>query len=272
MRRDHDGRDGLEPMSTAAPNPFGIDGYCASTYGDAFADIYDEWYRELHDNDFVEGICASLPDSPRRVLELGVGTGRLIRQWLACRPHSSDQLIGVDSSDAMLAIARAQSFPLSVELALGDFSQSLPDGPFDIVFVGYNTLFNLPNKEAIRSCFSLVASSLSPTGRFFIDAVIPRGTHAETVIENRTMPNGNLVESHSTHDPVEQRITGKFVHDEHSSSRITRPWSVRYFTPTQLDTCAIEAGMTLVSRYSDGNNTTFTSDSSRHITQYSRPV
>ena len=63
-------------MSTATPNPFGIDGYSASTYGDAFADIYDEWYSDLHDNDFVEGICARLPDSPLRVLELGVGTGR----------------------------------------------------------------------------------------------------------------------------------------------------------------------------------------------------
>ena len=259
-------------MSTATPNPFGIDGYSASTYGDAFADIYDEWYSDLHDNDFVEGICARLPDSPLRVLELGVGTGRLIRQWLAHRPHSSDHFIGVDSSDAMLAIARAQSFPPSVELELADFSQSLPSGPFDIIFVGYNTLFNLPNEEAIRSCFSHVASSLCPTGQFYIDAVIPRGEHAETVVETRTMPNGDIIKSHSTHDPVNQRITGKFVHDAETASSITRPWPVRYLTPTQLDACAIEAGMTLVRRCADGNNTEFTSDSSRHITQYSLPL
>jgi SAM-dependent methyltransferase len=256
-------------MDTASPNPFGIDGYSASTYGDAFADIYDEWYFNLRDNDFVESICATLPDSRLRVLELGVGTGRLIRQWLALRPHPSDLFIGVDSSDAMLAIARAQEFPPSVELELADFSQSLPTGPFDIIFVGYNTLFNLPNEEAIRSCFSQVASSLSPTGQFYIDAVIPRGDHAETVVENRTMPNGDIIESHSTHDPLEQRITGKFIHDVETATSITRPWSVRYFTPTQLDTYARDAHMTLVSRYADGVGTAFTSDSSRHISQYS---
>ena len=256
-------------MSSATSNPFGIDGYTSSTYGDAFADIYDAWYFDLHDNDFVESICADLASSPVRVLELGVGTGRLIRQWLTLRPTALDTFVGVDTSEAMLNIARAQSFPPQVELFPGDFSQSLPDGPFDIVFVGYNTLFNLPNEHAIRTCFSLVASALSPSGHFSIDAVIPQGTHTETVVENRTMSNGDDVESHSTHFPSEQRITGKFVHDAFSASPTIRPWSVRYFTPNQLDAFAEEAGMTCIHRYADGNHTAFTSDSSRHVSRYS---
>ena len=45
------------------------------TYGAAFADVYDEWYGQTDDLALVTALLGE--HSPRRVLELGVGTGRV---------------------------------------------------------------------------------------------------------------------------------------------------------------------------------------------------
>ena len=54
-----------------------VDGYTSATYGDAFADVYDDWYGDLADRDATITTVAALTPAGGRVLELGVGTGRL---------------------------------------------------------------------------------------------------------------------------------------------------------------------------------------------------
>jgi hypothetical protein len=56
-----------------------MDGYTGSTYGDAFADVYDDWYQDISDVDATVGLLADLAVefAPLPVLELGAGTGRL---------------------------------------------------------------------------------------------------------------------------------------------------------------------------------------------------
>ena len=54
----------------------GHDGYGADTYGESFADVYDDWYADVSDVDATVATIARLAgEGP--VLELGVGTGRL---------------------------------------------------------------------------------------------------------------------------------------------------------------------------------------------------
>ena len=98
-------------MSNDHENPYGVDGYDATTYGDSFAEVYDQWYEGLDDADFLESIVSSLSHEPVRVLELGVGTGRLVAQWLSLRPTSGDTIVGIDSS-AEFEIA-GRKFPIA---------------------------------------------------------------------------------------------------------------------------------------------------------------
>ena len=98
-------------MSNDHENPYGVDGYDATTYGDSFAEVYDQWYADLDDADFLESIVSSLPPQLVRVLELGVGTGRLVAHWLSLRPMAGDTIIGIDSSAAMLQIAQEKANP-----------------------------------------------------------------------------------------------------------------------------------------------------------------
>src|SRR5690606_25595654 len=59
-----------------------MDGYDAATYGERFADVYDDWYGDLTDTEACVAAVADLARSSAgehtpAVLELGVGTGRI---------------------------------------------------------------------------------------------------------------------------------------------------------------------------------------------------
>lgn len=239
-----------------------------SAYGDTFADVYDAWYSGLADDDFVAALVRRLPDRPVRILELGVGTGRLLRKLVELRHPHRDTLVGIDASLKMLDIARESGIAEYAELECKDFSTEFPSGHFDAIFVGYNTLFNLPHSQAIADCLSLVATALTPGGFFMCDLVIPRGDEYEEFSEERTTLNGERVVSNSRHDPQARTISGEFVQTITDGHTTTRSWNVHYVLPDELDDLASRAMMRLLERTEDGHGTPFTSDSSRHISTY----
>lgn len=247
---------------------FGMPGYGAHTYGDAFADVYDHWYADLDDDDFVDTVLAALPASGARVLDLGTGTGRLLERIVTSRPETaapSDDLTGVDSSEAMLALARRHPVLAAVTLVHGDFSVALPDGPFHVVMAGYNTLFNLPDDDALSACMGLVAGVLGETGRFIVDCVMPPRDGGGDHVGVRTITATEVVLSVTRHDAGHQRITGQFVQFTESGGVRLRPWSVRYVSPERLDEIAAAQGLALVARHGGHGDS-----ASRHVSTYSR--
>ena len=97
----------------------GHDGYGADTYGESFADVYDDWYADVSDVDATVATIARLAgDGP--VLELGVGTGRLAIPLAA----AGVRVIGIDASPSMLRLLKllrllriaAESEPENVDL------------------------------------------------------------------------------------------------------------------------------------------------------------
>lgn len=255
---------------SASDHPYGIEGYDAATYGESFADVYDDWYADLNDQDFIASVAEALPAHDARILELGVGTGRLIRQLRTLRAHHNDTIIGIDTSEAMLAIARTANLGASTTLLNMDFSQALPDGPFDAIFVGYNTFFNLPTTEAMQTCMRLVASQLQLGAFFHVDVVHPQPSGDSDHMRIRTMTTGEVVLSISRHDEEAQRIIGQFVQFTNGQQTRLRPYSVRYVNPHQLDDLAQAAGLRLVSRHADGNQTPIAPDSDRHVSRYTK--
>src|SRR3979409_2446756 len=73
-------------------------------YGQAMADVYDEWFADISDvTATVKRIVGWLHDGPPGpVLELGVGTGRVALALAA----AGVEVFGVDASPAMLARLR----------------------------------------------------------------------------------------------------------------------------------------------------------------------
>jgi len=106
----------------------------------------------------------------RTILELGTGTGETARRVLPA--HRAAHLIGIDSSDDMLAAARATLDPHRVDLRLGWIEDRLPAGPFDLV-VSALAVHHLEG-EGKAALFGRIHAALRPGGRFVLaDVVVP---------------------------------------------------------------------------------------------------
>jgi SAM-dependent methyltransferase len=247
-----------------------MEGYRSSSYGDGFADVYDDWYDGPGDAEAVADAVASLArrsaaDRPPRVLELGVGTGRLAVP-IAGR---GVEVHGVDSSAAMLDRLRGRDPRGRVAVTEGDMVDDQPPGPFDVVLVAYNTLFNLESAERQSACFRASAERLAPHGVFVVEAFVPDDPAREgSVVEVRSMTASEVILSISTHDPATQRAAGQFVHLADGAPVRLRPWSIRYATPHELDQMAGAAGLALDARWEDFERRPFDSASARHVSIY----
>ena len=131
-------------------------GYEADSYGDAFADVYDDWYAGITDVGVTVRTIAALAGSGGTVLELGTGTGRLAVPLA----DAGLAVTGIDTSTAMLDRLAARDPGERVTVVVGDMVDDLPAGPFDLAFVAYNTIFNLLTEQRQRACFAAVAAAL----------------------------------------------------------------------------------------------------------------
>jgi SAM-dependent methyltransferase len=244
-----------------------VEGYGPGSYGDAFADVYDDWYENVSDADATVE-CLTQLAGRGRVLELGVGTGRLALP-LASRGVA---VVGIDASAAMLARLQGKPGAERIDVRLGDMAEELPDGPFAVVFAAFNTLFNLPTARAQRRCFVLVADRLSPDGCFAVEAFVPDETAypAGDRIEVRSLASDHVVLSVSRLRPDEQRAEGQFVELSEAAGIRLRPWSIRYAAASELDEMAAAAGLTLDARWADWRQTPFTAESPHHVSLYRR--
>lgn len=243
-------------------------GYDHRSYGEGFADVYDEWYADVTDVDATVRRMVDVAGGEGRVLELGVGTGRLAVPMAA----AGLRVVGIDSSEAMLAKLRERDTASTVEAVLGDIAGDLPAGPFDAVLVAYNTIFNLLGEQDQPRLFQRVAERLAPGGVFVVEAFVPHAdaTDGSSEVTVRSMAVDHVVLSVSVNRPDEQVAEGQFVQFSEAGGVRLRPWSIRWATLEQLDSMAAAAGLHLDARLGDMTGTAFTDDSAQHVSIYRR--
>src|SRR5438874_24093 len=123
----------------------------ASTYGDRWADVYDDWVsRQTHisDGDEIADRLAELA-GPGPALELAIGTGRVA---LPLAAHGVE-VHGIDASEAMVAKLRAKPGGDAIPVVLGDMADVGVDGVYSLVYVVFNTFFALLTQEDQVRCF-----------------------------------------------------------------------------------------------------------------------
>lgn len=243
-----------------------MEGYGPSTYGDAFADVYDDWYSDLGDAtstaDVIDALAAGGP-----VLELGVGTGRLAVP-LAQRGVPT---VGLDASAAMLArLARAaESSSMNVPAVRADMAAiPLRAGSFAVVFAAYNTLFNLPDRRSVERCFAEVARALRPGGVFVVESIVAAygsGRHSDVSVHSIGVDR--VVLTASVLDTTDQTILGQHIEIRESGVRM-RPWRLHYLPLDQLDGVARQHGFEIDARWAGWNRAPFTDDASQHVSFY----
>ncbi|MEY2431237.1 MAG: hypothetical protein QOC92_962 [Acidimicrobiaceae bacterium] len=248
-----------------------MEGYGPASYGDGIADTYDEWYGDRLDTKATVDALLSLADrtGSKRVLELGIGSGRLALP-LAARGLD---VWGVDASSAM--VDRLRNKPGGeLPVAIGDMEDldlsPLPGGDtarFGLVFVAINTFFNLTTDAAQRRCLRRVRDVLEQDGVFVLEAFVPAVDAPTNAVVARTVELDRVILTATQHDPTTQTVRGQHIELRESGIRL-RPWMIRYAPPDELDRMAAGAGLALIERWSDWSGAPFTDGDDAHVSVY----
>ena len=273
--RDHD-RYSRERRSTRAPylrygrsegTGLTVNDYEPATYGDRFADVYEEWHAELFAPEAVEPPVALLAELARggRALELGIGTGRIALP-LAARGAA---VHGIDASGAMVARLRARPGGANIPITIGDFADVAVEGRFSLIYVVFNTFYALLSQEEQVRCFRNAAAHLEEDGAFVIEAFVPdtgRYRQGQSVGASR-MALDRVMLDVARLDPVQQRIEVQHVLIRDGEVRLY-PVQLRYAWPSELDLMARLAGLRLRDRWGGWDRRPFTTASGTHVSVY----
>jgi SAM-dependent methyltransferase len=246
-----------------------VQGFGTESYGESFADIYDDWYAEISDTDGTVAFLTKLAEG-RRVLELGIGTGRLALPLT----EAGLAVSGVDASAPMIELLRAKPGGDAIEVVQGDMAEigevAPPRGTdFGLVFIAFNTFFNITSEDAQQRCLEGVARRLEPGGRFVLEAYVPGDDPGSgEVMTVRSMEVDRVVLSISRRDPSTQTATGQYVELSEKGGVRLRPWMIRYAAPTELDQMAGAAGLRLVERWAGWRGEQYSDSSTHHVSIY----
>lgn len=246
-----------------------VEDYGAQTYGDRWADVYDDWVASRVDPAVTQASERGLAEfaSGGRVLELAIGTGRvalpLIQRGLPVH--------GIDASEAMVAKLRAKPGGDAIPVTIGDFADVDVDGAFSLIFVVFNSFFALISQEQQLRCFGNVARHLESDGVFVVEAFVPdvaRFVDGQTVRAMRVQPYGVDLEV-SRHDLAAQTVTSQHIVVNEAGVRLL-PVHLRYAWPSELDLMARLAGLRLRHRWGGWDRSPFTASSGSHVSVYGR--
>lgn len=212
---------------------------------------------------FLEGLARGGP-----ALELAVGTGRIALP-LAARGLRVD---GIDLSEPMVAKLRAKPGGDAIAVTMGDFADVPVEGRYPLVYVVFNTLFNLLTQDDQVRCFANVAAHLTDDGAFVVEAFVPSYLHR--------LRDGQYVDAEAIrvaevrldvgrHDPVAQLLEESHLVFTRDGVRLF-PIVCRYAWPSELDLMARLAGLRLAERWGGWEREPFTAASPLHVSVYRR--
>ncbi|MBI4219955.1 MAG: class I SAM-dependent methyltransferase [Chloroflexi bacterium] len=235
------------------------------TYGDRISDVYDDLHSGPAFDPAAEvAVLAELAHGGK-VLELGIGTGRVALPL----SKAGVEVHGIDASVAMVAKLRTKRGGRRIPVTIGDFADVPVTGKFDLVFVAFNTFYGLTTQEQQIRCFQNVARRLKRGGLFLVRGFVPdltRFQRGQSMTATRVELNRVTIDV-SKHDPVTQTVDAQQIWITESGNRMF-PVRLRYVWPSELDLMAQLAGMRLRDRWGNWDKSPYTAASQNHISVY----
>jgi SAM-dependent methyltransferase len=210
--------------------------------------------------EFLAGLAAGGP-----VLELAVGSGRVALP-LADRGIAVE---GIEASPEMVDLLRAKPGGDAVPVVIADMADVPVTGPYSLVYLVFNTLFNLTGAGRQEDCFRNVARVLAPGGAFVIEAFVPDPADfdRDEQVRLRSVTEDAVQVRVHQYDRAAQTFIRQTITLTDGGVRLS-PFAMRYQWPEQIDQMAEAAGLRLEARYANWHRAPFGPDSHDHISVY----
>lgn len=140
------------------------------TYPDFFARFYDVIYEDLRGAVDSEFFLNEILETEGKVLEIGVGTGRLFSRAL----EQGADMYGIDVSPAMIEVLKTKILKehhhrIEIENMI-TFSHRFT---FPLIIAPFRVFMHILTKQEQLAALNRVYDHLEPGGRFIFDAFIP---------------------------------------------------------------------------------------------------
>ncbi|HEX6788468.1 MAG TPA: class I SAM-dependent methyltransferase [Gaiellaceae bacterium] len=196
---------------------------------DAWAPVYDAWSAHMTEDVAYYVDLARSADGP--VVELAVGSGRVALEVVKT---TGKPVLGIDSSPAMLELARERAAGLPLELRLGDMRDFSLDEPAALIYVPFRSLLHLHGWQDKRRAFECVARALRPGGRFaFNSFAFNHGIAAE--LDGKTHDQNGIVHT-LRYAPADNRVD--IVRDD--GATLSLWWATRSEWEGLVDVAGLE--------------------------------
>ncbi|MQC17312.1 MAG: class I SAM-dependent methyltransferase [Chloroflexi bacterium] len=230
-----------------------------SPFEDPFAHIaefYDLDFEDFYDDAAFYQRLVEIHGA--RVLELGVGTGRIAGPLAG----GGAKVTGVDLSEGMLAIARHRPDTAGVTFVEGDIRSVRLRGRFDLVIAPLGTLQHMETPDDAVAALATMAHHLAEGGVAVIDVESPvpddYDPAPQPMIQHWSKPwRGGRVTKVVSVDAIPSEGTKAVTWhydvaaEDGTLRRTTSEFSLRTFTSPELELAARIAGLRVAARFAD---------------------
>jgi hypothetical protein len=205
---------------------------------------------------------------PGPALELAIGAGRIALP-LAARGIRVD---GVDISQAMIDKLRSQPGGDRLDVTIGSMVDVTVSGSYRLIYVVWNSLFNVLTQDDQVRCFENVAAHLDDDGSFVVEAGSPAFLYRlqnDQYVEAEAIEVDNVRLDLLRHDEATQMLDESHVSISRDGVRLN-PVVQRYAWPAELDLMARIAGLRIKERWGGWMREPYTSSSWTVVSVFGR--
>ena len=203
---------------------------------------YDDHLRG--DEDAAVRFLAELAGNSA-ALEFAIGTGRIA----LLLTEAGVQIDGIELSEAMVERLRQKPGSTDLNVQIGDMTTVTMNRTYPLVYLVFNTIFNIQTQDGQIECFHNAARHLDDGGVFVIEAAVPDAwLPSERYAVPERVEGDSVTLDVCRFDPVTQ-----ILHENHITIGLDgirmAPIDCRLAWPSELDLMARIAGLELADRW-----------------------
>ena len=235
----------------------------ATSFGSEISAHYDNYKRG--DEEAAASFLAELAKGGP-ALEFAIGTGRIALPLAA----KGIQVDGIEISPHMVKRLHAKPEGQHTNVVIGDMSSTNTNRHYSLVYLVYNTIFNLLTADDQIRCFENAARHLTKDGFFVVETALPHtwiSPDRSDYVHTEQVDKETVVLDVARYDPVTQLLEENHV--QLTVQGITMsPIVCRLITPGEMDLMARIAGMRLIQRFANWQRSAFDINSKAHVSVY----